>query len=214
MLQSSSAPSGASGDFDRDGVLDLADPCPEIAAEGGCPNLPPKLPDADGDQIPDSADACPTVRRDYDPNEDGCPDALPPVPPSEARPPASAAPQPAREARPGGVGTTVSIRYYNSGRRTVFSKLQVRRIPSGATVLARCMSKGCPVRRYVKPGAAGTLSLRPFQGKRLRAGTVLEIRVTRARFVGVVRFVRTRAGRPPTVRTLCLPPGQAKPARC
>jgi hypothetical protein len=67
-------------DFDGDGVKDVGDACPSIAAPGdadGCPDRPAKLADSDGDQIPDGSDACPgTPRGDVDANEDGCPDPV------------------------------------------------------------------------------------------------------------------------------------------
>jgi hypothetical protein len=224
ILRAASAPTGASGDFDGDGTLDLADPCPEVAATvtGGCPVRPGKLPDADGDHIPDSADACPSTPRGHDPNEDGCPDGTepppppPPPPPAENPPPAppSAQPPPPPRAQPARVGATVSFRSSNRGRSTVFSRLVVRNIPGGATVVVRCRGKSCPVRRFVKRRAVGTLSLRQFVGKRLRPGTALDIRVTKSGLIGLVKDITIRAGRSPSVRTLCLPVGRSRASRC
>jgi Thrombospondin type 3 repeat len=217
-------PQNGSFDFDGDQVVDGGDACPEIAgsaAANGCPPRPDKLPDADGDHIPDSADACPSTPRGNDPNEDGCPDGSeppppPPPPPAENPPPAAppSAPPPAPRAQPARVGATVSFRSSNRGRNTVFSSLQVRNIPGGATVVVRCRGKSCPVRRFVKRRAVGTLSLRQFVGKRLRPGTVLDIRVTKSGFVGLVKDITIRAGRTPNVRTLCLPPGSSRASRC
>lgn len=204
-------PGDADADFDGDGVLDRDDACPEIAAPGGCPVRPAKLPDADGDGIPDGLDACPAVPRGHDPNEDGCPDGPPPPPPVADAPPP---PAPAPRARPARVSAAVAFRFSNRGRSTVFSSLQVRRITGGATVVVQCAGKGCPVRRFIKRRAAGTLSLRPFVRKRLRAGTVLRVRVTRAGFVGLALDVAIRARRPPRVTKRCLPPGGGRPQRC
>jgi hypothetical protein len=55
---------------------------------------------------------------------------------------------------------------------------------------------------------------RLFRQRRLPVGTVIEVRITRAGFVGkVVRF-KTRAGKVPKATTLCLQPGETKPGRC
>jgi hypothetical protein len=62
-------------DTDGDGVPDLSDGCPTIAAatSNGCP--PPPPPDTDGDGLSDDVDDCPTVAATTD---NGC---LPPPPP-------------------------------------------------------------------------------------------------------------------------------------
>jgi hypothetical protein len=222
VMTAPDTPQNAPHDFDGDQVVDGDDACPEIAGPGtanGCPARPDKLPDADGDHIPDSADACPSTPRGNDPNEDGCPDGSepPPPPPPAENPPSAAppsAPPPAPRAQPARVGATVRFRSSNRGRNTVFSSLLVRNIPGGATVVVRCRGKGCPVRRFVKRRAVGTLSLRQFVGKRLRPGIVLDIQVTKAGFVGLVKDITIRAGRSPRVKTLCLPPGSSRASRC
>ena len=65
-------------DRDRDGIVDTADACPDVAgppnqdpAKNGCP--PP--PDRDGDGVIDAEDACPDVAgvASQDPKTNGCP---------------------------------------------------------------------------------------------------------------------------------------------
>ena len=79
-LTTGSAPATSTADFDGDGVNDTADQCADVsgpASNNGCPTRPAKLADSDGDQIPNSNDACPNQARGAnDQNEDGCPDAV------------------------------------------------------------------------------------------------------------------------------------------
>ena len=54
LMRSSTAPEESTADFDGDGVVDSADPCPhEAGRRGGCPVRPPKVsPPAAGPSIP------------------------------------------------------------------------------------------------------------------------------------------------------------------
>ena len=68
--------------------------------------------------------------------------------------------------------------------------------------------------------AAGTLAqatavtrLGEF-GRELPGGTRLEIRVTRAGFVGKHTLIHIRRGKPPSRRDRCLYPGSSAPRRC
>jgi len=61
-------------DSDKDGVVDTADQCPEVAGlpeNNGCPDK-----DSDGDSLVDRLDKCPDAAEDMDgfQDEDGCPD--------------------------------------------------------------------------------------------------------------------------------------------
>jgi hypothetical protein len=60
---------------------------------------------------------------------------------------------------------------------------------------------------------AVVVHLRPFE-RVLRAGTRLEIRITRAPFIGKYTLVVVRRGQPPLRRDRCLMPGSSRPVRC
>jgi outer membrane protein OmpA-like peptidoglycan-associated protein len=61
------APERVARDFDKDGLVDTIDRCPDAAGRGqdGCPD-----PDSDGDGVLDSKDAC---RMEAGVQDDGCP---------------------------------------------------------------------------------------------------------------------------------------------
>jgi hypothetical protein len=204
VLSAPSAPDAAAADFDGDGIVDGSDGCPEIhkhndVAGDGCPDRPPRLADSDSDGFPDVADRCAGTPRGNDADEDGCPD-----PPTIVTVPSG----------PRRVNATVSYVYRATGRYTILTSLQVRRIPAGARVEVRCRGSRCPLKKLVKNRASGRFSIRPFTGKRLPVGTVLRIRVTSEGMIGSVKILRIRARKAPAVRTLCLPPGATKPRKC
>jgi hypothetical protein len=129
-----------------------------------------------------------------------------------------------REATGSG-GTTVSegeappvapfkptIRSRFSARRawTTFSVLQLRDLPSDARVVFACKGGGCPVKRRMLSHKGGTLDVRKLVGRRLRlrAGAVLELRVTSAQ--GDVKVARwaMRRGKLPKDSYRCAARGQ------
>jgi hypothetical protein len=92
--------------------------------------------------------------------------------------------------------------------------------PAGSRVEVSCRGKGCPRRRQsrVAPGRAGTRGLRlvsfPTFARALRAGIVLEIRITRSGRIGkYTRFVIRRNASPRRTDS-CLKPGRSKPTAC
>jgi hypothetical protein len=65
-----------------------------------------------------------------------------------------------------------------------------------------------------KADRSGAVNLRKLLKRRLKAGAVLEVRLTAPNAIGrVIRF-RMRKGRLPKRSNLCLPPGAATPGRC
>ena len=95
------------------------------------------------------------------------------------------------------------LAYVPVGRH--FARQSVRRAPGA----------GCkPAKLKLKATRRGTLQLAgELAAIRLRKGTRLELRITRAGTVGaVIRFSGRKRGIP-TRRDLCLPPG-GKPGRC
>ena len=148
---------------------------------------------------------------------------LPPVTPAPPPPPVTpeGTPEPPVVPPPSTTTTTkveaTVIGRWGLGRRvtTVF-QLAVKKIPEGGRVEVRCAGKGCPFARRLIAPAGGTATLtKLFARRRLKRGTVVEVRVTAPGMVGkVVRYtMRARRKLPRTV-PLCLPAGAAKPARC
>jgi hypothetical protein len=59
------------------------------------------------------------------------------------------------------------------------------------------------------------LVLKAFQGRPLRRGTVVEIRVERAGRTGAVKRLTVNGGaKAPSLTTRCLPAGARRPVRC
>lgn len=146
------------------------------------------------------------------------PPQIQPPPPPPAMPGTGSGP-PSPEPAPPQARPASSISYVARARRryTVLTALSVRGAVAGSTVRLTCSGLGCPFRtrtRRVVRNAAKLDLLSLVRGKRLRAGTTLEIRVTKPGAVGVVRRLTIRAGRTPRSLNLCIAPGATKPGAC
>jgi len=114
------------------------------------------------------------------------------------------------------------VRLAGSGTAT---GARIRRLvvqaPPGARVQVRCRGGGCKRHRQTRIAPAGPhaqqngtlLRFRRFE-RRLRAGAVLEIFVTKPGTIGKYTRYVIRRGLPPTRRDLCVPPGAKRPSRC
>jgi hypothetical protein len=125
-------------------------------------------------------------------------------------------PQPAPPPPPQKIDSGVSFNWTANRRWTVNDRLSVRDVPAGASVALRCRGHGCPRSpKAVTVSKSGRADAhRALRHRRLRAGAVLELWVTRADMVGkVVRF-HMRRGRTPSWKVLCLPPGATVPGSC
>jgi plastocyanin len=87
--------------------------------------------------------------------------------------------------------------------------------PSGSRISVRCSGRGCGtpgqvrvVRTPPRPLHFGALE------HRMRAGVVLEVRVTAPGRIGKYTRFRLRRSKPPERVDLCLAPGQSAPAPC
>ena len=113
---------------------------------------------------------------------------------------------------------TLSSNFPSVGRTIRFTRLVVKNVPRGSKVTATCRTKRgrrCRgIRTFTKRNARGTVSLKRFLRKRLRAGTVIEVRVTKPNTIGAVKRLTVRRNKNPTITTRCLPPGAKRPARC
>ena len=87
--------------------------------------------------------------------------------------------------------------------------------PPGSRVSVRCRGRSCGARDEVRVVRTPPRALRfPGVQRRMRAGVVLEIRVTAPGRIGKYTRFRLRRGGPPSRVDLCLPPGDAAPAPC
>jgi hypothetical protein len=85
------------------------------------------------------------------------------------------------------------------------------RAPRGARIATRCRGRSCPVRRLAR--TATSTRLRAFQ-RRLRAGTRLDITVTKSGYIGKWTTIVIRKDRPPRRADRCVYPGARRPAPC
>ena len=140
----------------------------------------------------------------------------PPAPPILEQPPSQTAPQPSRRqrrrVRPRLLDPfpTVRIRgrLTNTGARVT---LLTVRAPRHVRIAVRCHGGSCPVRRLAV--AAAVTRLRRFE-RVLRAGTRLEIQVTKHGYIGKWSVIRIRRGRPPARSDRCVFPGGRRAVRC
>jgi hypothetical protein len=107
---------------------------------------------------------------------------------------------------------------FSAGRRvTTLRNVEVDAEP-GSRLTASCRtSRGrrCRGTRDLARASASTaLRLRGFENKRLPVGAKLTIQVTKDGAIGAVKTLTIRRRRAPSVRTLCLPPGAARPVAC
>jgi hypothetical protein len=87
--------------------------------------------------------------------------------------------------------------------------------PSGSRVTVRCSGRGCGTTDQVRVVRTPPRPLRfPAFEHRMRAGVVLEVRVTAPGTIGKYTRFRLRRAEPPNRVDLCLPPGQPAPAPC
>ena len=99
-------------------------------------------------------------------------------------------------------------------RRGVHLRRIAVRAPPGATVRVACRGRTCPYRASRARMRSDLVVVRRMRGRFLRAGTVIELRVTAAGRIGKYTRFRIRRGRKPARVDLCLVPGERKPARC
>jgi putative metal-binding protein len=114
----------------------------------------------------------------------------------------------------------VSYTFRASARSTAFTRLQVKDVPRGATVRARCAfrRRQCPGKArkpYVVRRDSGTVSLdRRYRGVRLKVGTTVTVTVSQRASVGAVKVLEVRRSRAPSVTDRCLPPGARRSRPC
>ena len=112
-------------------------------------------------------------------------------------------------AKPRRIRVTMAFAFKVTTRRTTLTRLTVKKIPKGATLKASCGprkgSKRCRVKTFTKRNASASVSVKRFLGKRLRPGSVVELRVTKPGRIGAVKLLKIRNRKAPTTATKCVP---------
>ncbi len=119
------------------------------------------------------------------------------------------------------IGVEFSYRFDPTPRGTRVRVLELRKVPSNATIVVRCSSTRsprCVFRSRTRTIAArrGKVSVRGYFGdRRLSVGSRIEVRVTAPRTVGRVTTFTMRSGRRgPSILRRCLSPGATSPSVC
>jgi hypothetical protein len=110
------------------------------------------------------------------------------------------------------VALTYHYRKLNA-RATDLDRLVVQSVPAGSTVSVSC-PKGCSKKRFLKTGASGTISLKVLLKKPLKVKTRITVTVSKPGAVSAVKVLTIRPRKPPSIVSLCLPPGAKKAAAC
>jgi hypothetical protein len=92
-------------------------------------------------------------------------------------------------------------------------RLSVSRAPKCAVVAVSCRGRSCPSRRVARFTGRGALRFRRFE-RRLHAGTVLTVRISKGDSIGKYTQFRIRSGKAPRRRDRCLTPGDTKGSAC
>jgi len=110
---------------------------------------------------------------------------------------------------------TLTFSFHDANKKTTrISALTVNSVPTGSTVSASC-PKGCAKKSLVIKNAKGNVSLKALAGKKpLKVKTKITVTVSKPGAVGAVKVLQVQKRKAPTVLSLCLPPGAAKPGKC
>jgi hypothetical protein len=104
---------------------------------------------------------------------------------------------------------------YAAGRKsTKFTALTVKGVPTGSTVSVKCVGRHCPAKSFKKKNAKGSVSLKPYLKKPLKAGLKLTVTVSKPGFVSMIKTITIRPSKAPKIVTTCLAPGAKKAKSC
>jgi PKD repeat protein len=137
--------------------------------------------------------------------------------PAETAPPASAGVLGSSRRSPARTpALTATVRIRGQILRGVVSiRLLTVQADHGSTIIVRCSGRGCPFRtaRARSRSFARIVSIKRLQ-RRLRAGTVIRVMVTKPGRIGRYTRFRLRSGAAPDRRDLCLRHGSDRPFSC
>ena len=109
------------------------------------------------------------------------------------------------------ITASVSVLFSKStAKATKFTKFQVKGVPAGSTIVAKCTKCGKKAPKQTIRNAKGTVRLKKFV-RAIKAGAVIKVTITHPGMVGVVKLVKVRKRSNPTITTRCY--HQAPPAR-
>lgn len=87
------------------------------------------------------------------------------------------------------------------------------RAPLCSRVRVSCRGRACPVKNVSTYAGRKVLRVRRFE-RRLRAGSVVTVRISKGDRIGKLTTFRIRRGREPGRRDMCLRPGETAGSRC
>jgi Tol biopolymer transport system component len=106
---------------------------------------------------------------------------------------------------------------YPISRYTAFTSISVAPARKGDRLRLTCKGKGCDFKRKairVKKNARTVSLMKHVRGMKLRKGTVVQLRVTRAGWIGRAKTWKVRAPKIPKITDRCVRPGAKKLIRC
>ena len=111
----------------------------------------------------------------------------------------------ARKARLPRIASTVSFNFPSPRSTTKFTVFVVKGVPAGSLIKATCKGKACGKKKITQTvkKAKGTVKLKKFQRK-FKAGSVLEVRVSKPGMEGIVKLVSIKKNKNPVISTKCL----------
>jgi hypothetical protein len=112
---------------------------------------------------------------------------------------------------------TTSFAFTRFATSTIVRKITLAKLVGGETATIRCTGRTCPfkVKTYktLKKGKR-TFGKALLKGRRLRVGTTISVRVTKAGTIGTSTALKVRRRRTPSITRRCLPPGATTPTAC
>ena len=129
---------------------------------------------------------------------------------------------------------TLPFAFSSTTASTHFTRLAISGVPPGSTVTVTCLSHLCPrallhkvkiksgkktktkilKRALVLTNQSRTVSLKRLISKPLKAGTILQIVVTKPGSVGAVKIVKVQKRKAPKITTSCVAPGAKTASAC
>ncbi len=98
---------------------------------------------------------------------------------------------------------------------TRLTKVWATRLAGGETAHITCKGRGCPLAsKTFRNLKSGTRKFSQFNGRRLRPGTVVQMRITKPDTIGAVATLTMRSGKDPKIVLACLRPGARRPSKC
>jgi hypothetical protein len=111
-------------------------------------------------------------------------------------------------AKPTSIPFTLSFFAKASSKSTKFSRLQVKGVPAGATVVVKCSGRGCPKGLTgkgftAKPKAGKTVSLAAFIKKAIPVTAKITVTVSKTGSITTIKTITLRKAKSPTIATKC-----------